>query len=70
MYSILLRLTNTTAQRYKYLTLADGSIYAADTLEEIQLKVVELLESYLLSDIKVVKNCIITSNITVEEVEA
>ena len=62
MYSILLRLTNTTAQRYKYLTLTDGSIYAADTLEEIQLKVVELLESYLLSDIKVVKNCVITSN--------
>lgn len=69
MYSILLRLTNTTADRYKYLTDNNGNIYTADTLAEVQTKVEELLNENLLSNIKVVKNCIITSTITVEEVE-
>ena len=69
MYSILLKLTNTTADRYKYLTDDNGNIYTADTLAEVQTKVEELLNENLLSNIKVVKNCIITSSITVEEVE-
>ena len=69
MYSILLKLTNTTADRYKYLTNDNGNIYTADTLAEVQTKVEELLNENLLSNIKVVKNCIITSSITVEEVE-
>ena len=69
MYSILLKLTNTTADRYKYLTDNNGNIYTADTLAEVQTKVEELLNENLLSNIKVVKNCIITSSITVEEVE-
>ncbi len=69
MYSILLKLTNTTADRYKYLTDANGNIYTADTLAEVQTKVEELLNENLLSNIKVVKNCIITSTIIVEEVE-
>ena len=69
MYSILLKLTNTTADRYKYLTDAHGNIYTADTLAEVEAKVQELLNENLLSNIKVVKNCIITSTITVEEVE-
>ena len=69
MYSILLKLTNTTADRYKYLIDDSGNIYTADTLAEVQTKVEELLNENLLSNIKVVKNCIITSTITVEEVE-
>ena len=69
MYSILLKLTNTTADRYKYLTDDNGNIYIADTLAEVQTKVEELLNENLLSNIKVIKNCIITSSITVEEVE-
>ena len=69
MYSILLKLTNTTADRYKYLTDDNDEIYVADTLAEVETKLQELLNDYLLSNIKVVKNCIITSTITVEEVE-
>lgn len=69
MYSILLKLTNTTADRYKYLTDDNDEIYVADTLAEVEAKVQELLNDYLLSNIKVIKNCIITSTITVEEVE-
>lgn len=69
MYSILLKLTNTTADRYKYLLDNNDEIYVADTLTEVETKVQELLNDYLLSNIKVVKNCIITSTITVEEVE-
>jgi hypothetical protein len=69
MYSILIKLTNTSADRYKFLTNADGTVYTADTLEEIQTKVAELLNDYTLGTIKVVKNCIITNEITVQEVE-
>ena len=69
MYSILIKLTNTSADRYKFLTNSDGSIYTADTLEAVQAKVAELLNDYTLGTIKVVKNCIITNSITVEEVE-
>ena len=69
MYSILIKLTNTSADRYKFLTNSDGSVYTADTLEEVQTKVAELLNDYTLGTIKVVKNCIITNSITVEEVE-
>lgn len=69
MYSILIKLTNTSADRYKFLTNIDGSVYTADTLEAVQAKVAELLNDYTLGTIKVVKNCIITNNITVEEVE-
>lgn len=69
MYSILIKLTNTSADRYKFLTNTDGSVYTADTLETVQAKVAELLNDYTLGTIKVVKNCIITNSITVEEVE-
>jgi hypothetical protein len=69
MYSILIKLTNTSADRYKFLTNIDGSVYTADTLEAVQTKVAELLNDYTLGTIKVVKNCIITNSITVEEVE-
>ena len=69
MYSILIKIPNTSVDRYKFLLNQDGSIYTADTHEAIQAKVVELLSDYTLGMIKVVKNCIITSEITVEEVE-
>lgn len=71
MYSILLKLTTsttTTADKWKFY-VEDNAVYVADTLQDVQDKVVELLNSYLLSSIKVVKNCIITNNVTVEEVE-
>lgn len=71
MYSILLKLTtstSSTADKWKFY-VEDDVIYTADTLEDVQDKVGELMNNYLLSSIKVVKNCIITNNITVEEVE-
>lgn len=69
MYSILLKLTNSTVDRYKYLTNSDGSIYVEDDILNVQAKVVELLNDYTLGNIKVVKNCIITNDVTVQEVE-
>jgi hypothetical protein len=71
MYSILLKLTtstSTTADKWKFYSEND-SVYTANTLEDVQDKVVELMSTYLLSSIKVVKNCIITNSVTVEEVE-
>ena len=69
MYSILLKVTTSTAERWKYLTNGDGTIYVENDLANVQTKIGELMQSYLLSEIKVVKNCVITSMITVEEVE-
>ena len=71
MYSILLKLTNstsTTADKWKFYSV-NNEIYTANSLEDVQTKVVELLNENLLSNIKVVKNCIVTNEITVEEVE-
>ena len=69
MYSILIKTATSSQVKWKFLTNQDGTVYTADDLTNVQTKVVELLNSYLLSDIKVVKNCIITSSITIEEVE-
>ena len=69
MYSILLKVKTSTATRWKYLTNSKGEIYVENDLANVEAKVVELLNDYLLSDIKVVKNCVITNTITVEEVE-
>lgn len=69
MYSILLKVTTSTADRWKYLTNSDGSIYTENDLANIQAKVSELLTETVLGNIKVVKNCVITSSITVEEVD-
>lgn len=68
MYSILLKLTNTTNDRWKFLTNSEGEVYVADTIEEIEAKIVELLQTTPLNQIKVVRNCIITNEVTVEEV--
>ena len=69
MYSILLKVTISTADRWKYLTNTDGSVYTENDLSNVQAKVAELLVDTVLGNIKVVKNCVITSSITVEEVE-
>lgn len=69
MYSILLKITNSTVDRYKFLTNSDGTIYVEDDLTLVQNKVVELLNDYTLGNIKVIKNCIITNDITIQEVE-
>lgn len=70
MYSILIKVTTSSAIKWKFLTDDQGVIYTANDLETVQTKVVELLNTYLLSEIKVVKNCVITSSITIEEVES
>ena len=69
MYSILLKVTGSSTTKWKFLTDSEGVIYVENDLSAVQDKVVELLDSYLLSDIKVIKNCVITSSITIEEVE-
>lgn len=69
MYSILLKAATSNQIKWKYLTNADGSIYVENDLLAVQTKIVELLNSYVLGDIRVVKNCTITNSITVEEVE-
>jgi hypothetical protein len=69
MYSILLKVTGSSAAKWKFLTNSEGEIYKENDLSNVQTKVVELLDNYLLSDIKVIKNCVITSSITIEEVE-
>lgn len=69
MYSILIKVTTSTADRWKYLTNGDGTIYVENDLLNVQNKVSELMQDTVLGNIKVVKNCIITSNITVEEVD-
>ena len=68
MYSILLKLTNTTADRWKYLTDSEGEVYVANDITEVEAKIAELLQTTPLSQIKVVRNCIITNEVTVEEV--
>jgi hypothetical protein len=60
---------NSTVDRYKFLTNSDGTIYVEDDLTLVQNKVVELLNDYTLGTIKVIKNCIITNDITIQEVE-
>ena len=68
MYSILLKLTNTTADRWKYLTDDEDVVYVANTIEEVEAKIAELLQTTPLNQIKVVRNCTITNEVTVEEV--
>ena len=68
MYSILLKLTNTTADRWKYYLTDEGEVYVANDIVEVQTKVVELLQTTPLNQIKVVRNCTITNEVTIEEV--
>lgn len=68
MYSILIR-TGKSSDKYSYYLNSDGSVYVADNVETVAEKVSELLETYPVSMITVVRNCIITNSITIEEVE-
>ena len=69
MYSILIQL-GTNTDKWAYYRLADGTVYTVDTLEAVSEKVAELLNEHVLNDIRVIKNCTITNNITVQEVTA
>lgn len=69
MYSILLKLQNSTADRWKYLTNSDGSVYIESDLAQVEAKISELLNTYTLNSIRVVKNCVITNAITIVEQE-
>lgn len=64
MYSILI-LGNS---KYTYYLNSDGTVYTADDLTTVGTKIADLLQTYTLSQLSVVKNCTITSAITVEEV--
>lgn len=64
MYSILKKNEN---DKWIFLKNTDGSKYIADTLLEVQEKVKEVAKTIGLEEIVVVKNCIITEDITVEE---
>lgn len=65
MYSILI-LKSTATYQY-YLDPETGEQYKAGTLGDVQEKVAELLKDYTLGRLVVVKNCVITANIVVEE---
>lgn len=64
MYSILILKSQST---YQYYLNEDGEIYKASTLGDVQDKIAELLHTYTLDRMVVVKNCVITAGITVEE---
>lgn len=65
MYSILI-LKSTATYQY-YLDPDTGEQYKAGTLGDVEAKIAELLENYTLGRLVVVKNCVITANIAVEE---
>lgn len=69
MYSILIKVTTSSNNRYKYYTNSDGTIYKESDLALVQDKIAELLNDNLLGNLIVVKNCTITDSITIEEVE-
>jgi hypothetical protein len=66
MYSILIR-TNAASDKYSYLLKSDGAVYSTDSLELLSAKIAELLNTYTLSQIVPIKNCVVASNITVTE---
>ena len=67
MYSILIKKPESTY--YSYYKTSSDEIYTASSLEVVQDKIVDLLDTYLLSQLVVVKNCIIEADVTVSEVE-
>ena len=68
MYSILLKVaTSKQPSIWKYLTNSDGSIYAESDKTKVEAKVEGLFQTYPLEDIEVIKNYIITDNISIEE---
>ena len=66
MYSILLKVTTCSSDRWKYLHNDDGSIYQEEDLEKVRLKVIQLLSDNVLSSIKVVANKRAISHVIIE----
>ena len=66
MYSILLKVTTSSSDRWKYLYNDDGSLYQDDDLDRVRQKVIELLSDHVLSAIKVVANKRAVSHIIIE----
>lgn len=69
MYSILIK-TGIASDKFSYYLKSDGAIYTTDSLEVLGTKIAELLNTYTLGQIIPIKNCIITNNIVVTEVQA
>lgn len=67
MYSILIKVRSDKYTRWKYYLNADNSIFVAETIEDVQLKMNELIQEYLLSDLQVVKNFTLNEDLTIEE---
>ena len=67
MYSILIKVRSDKYTRWKYYVNEDGSIFVAETIEGVQLKMNELAKEYLLDDLQVVKNFTITEAIDIIE---
>ena len=67
MYSILIKVRSDKYSRWKYYLNEDGSIFIAETIEGVQLKMNELAREYLLDDLQVVKNFTITEAIDIIE---
>lgn len=67
MYSILIKVRSDKYTRWKYYLNEDGSIFVAETIEGVQLKMNELAQEYLLTDLQVVKNFTITEAIEIIE---
>ena len=67
MYSILIKVRSDKYTRWKYYLNADNSIFVAETIEGVQLKMNELMQEYLLSDLQVVKNFTLNEDLTIEE---
>jgi hypothetical protein len=66
MYSILIQ-TSPNSGKYSYYLNSDATVYTTDDLAALGTKVGELLETYIMSQIVPVKNCIIEKNITITE---
>lgn len=67
MYSILIKVRSDKYTRWKYYLNEDGSIFVAETIEGVQLKMNELAQEYMLTDLQVVKNFTITEAIDIIE---
>lgn len=67
MFSILLKVkTCNSSDKWKYLCNDDGSIYQNEDLEQVRLKVIQLLKDHTLTDIKVVSNKRAIQHIVIE----
>lgn len=64
MYSILIKVSDTT---YQYATNPNGANWAGD-VDAAKAKVLELLETYPITRIKVVHNADLTANLSIADV--